>query len=110
MLVCLLSILGKINLLSGNVCPSPPDGPAGDLQPTATLVHPGINFTGECLGVGLSDDEVMLKDASELLGCVTQTKVHVCVQKIEKYSSIHERSDADVTTGFFLKILTIILT
>ena len=44
--------------ISGNVCPSPPDGPAGDLQPTATLVHPGVNFSGECLGVGLPDDEV----------------------------------------------------
>ena len=53
-------ISSEFQFISGNVCPSPPDGPAGDLQPTATLVHPGINFSGECLGVGLPDDEVKL--------------------------------------------------
>ena len=50
------------------MCPQPPDGPPGALQPTATLVHPGVNFTGECLGVGLAQDEVGYKCLSNNKG------------------------------------------
>ena len=44
--------------MSTSYCPAPDDGPAADQSPSvpwggvATLTRPGVEFTGECLGVG----------------------------------------------------------